>query len=221
MDCEPSGPFITSVPELKLDSRTMFEWQRHSSTSTTIPHYDDLLSFVNLRAQAAEHSVSIINKPVTPAEERRNHRTLSSHTTNIKLLDTGVCVACKATTPHQLYSCTKFRSMSHEDRMGKDNKLCQNCLRSGHFVRQCKSLHKCHECQRPHHSLLHQVSKDTSPHRKEDPTPKKNGSTTTTGSISVMSHAASVIKPNALLMTCQVRSCHSQKWSLSQSPCTA
>ena len=46
MDCEPSGPFITSVLELKLDSRTMFEWQRHSSTSMTIPHYDDLLSFI-------------------------------------------------------------------------------------------------------------------------------------------------------------------------------
>ena len=96
--------------------------------------------------------------------------------------------------------------MSHEDRMAifKDSNLCQNCLRSGHFVRQCKSLHKCHECQRPHHSLLHQVSKDTSPQRKEDPTPKKNGSTTTTGSISATSHAASMIKPNALLMTCQV-----------------
>ena len=29
-DYEPSGPFITSVLELKLDANTMFEWQRFS-----------------------------------------------------------------------------------------------------------------------------------------------------------------------------------------------
>ena len=27
MDCEPPGPFVTSILELKLDSNTMFEWQ--------------------------------------------------------------------------------------------------------------------------------------------------------------------------------------------------
>ena len=36
IECEPSGSFVTSVLELKLDSRTMFEWQRHSSTSTSL-----------------------------------------------------------------------------------------------------------------------------------------------------------------------------------------
>ena len=30
MDCEPSGPFLTSVIELKLDTTPMFEWQKHS-----------------------------------------------------------------------------------------------------------------------------------------------------------------------------------------------
>ena len=28
MECEPSGHFITSLLELKLDSGTMFEWQK-------------------------------------------------------------------------------------------------------------------------------------------------------------------------------------------------
>lgn len=32
---EPSPPFITSIIELKLDSTTMFEWQRHSQTHAT------------------------------------------------------------------------------------------------------------------------------------------------------------------------------------------
>ena len=39
MEYEPSGPFITSVLELKLDVNTMFEWQRHSQDDTAVPHY--------------------------------------------------------------------------------------------------------------------------------------------------------------------------------------
>ena len=42
MDYEPSGPFITSALELKLDTNTMFEieWQKHSQE---VPHYHKLL----------------------------------------------------------------------------------------------------------------------------------------------------------------------------------
>ena len=48
---EPSGPFITSVIELKLDETTMFEWQFHSQKCTGV---NDLLEFLNLHAQATE-----------------------------------------------------------------------------------------------------------------------------------------------------------------------
>ena len=30
MDYDPSGPFITSILELKLDTNTVFEWQKYS-----------------------------------------------------------------------------------------------------------------------------------------------------------------------------------------------
>ena len=39
MGYEPSGPFITSVLELKLDTTTMFEWQRFSQDISDVPHY--------------------------------------------------------------------------------------------------------------------------------------------------------------------------------------
>lgn len=48
MGYEPSGPFIMSVLELKLDANTMFKWQRHSQESTDIPNYSTLLEFLNL-----------------------------------------------------------------------------------------------------------------------------------------------------------------------------
>ena len=57
MEYEPSGPFITSALELKLDTNTMFEWQKHSQDSTEVPHFQKLLEFINLRAQASEVSM--------------------------------------------------------------------------------------------------------------------------------------------------------------------
>ena len=61
MDCEAPGPFITSILELKLDSNTMFKWQKHSQESSSVPHYNELLDFINLRAQASE-SLPVVQK---------------------------------------------------------------------------------------------------------------------------------------------------------------
>ena len=51
---EPSGAFITSLIEMKLDQLTMFEWQRHSQNQSDVPHYAEILEFINLRARASE-----------------------------------------------------------------------------------------------------------------------------------------------------------------------
>lgn len=43
---DPSGPFVTSVLELKLDQNTIFEWQKHSQKSEEVPHYQKLLELL-------------------------------------------------------------------------------------------------------------------------------------------------------------------------------
>ena len=48
MDYGPSGPFITSIIELKLDPTTLFEWQKFSQSHTEVPHYKHILEFLNL-----------------------------------------------------------------------------------------------------------------------------------------------------------------------------
>ncbi len=47
--------------------------------------------------------------------------------------------------------------MNHDSKIAllKDKKLCMNCLSSGHFIKNCKSIHRCKKCQRSHHTLLH------------------------------------------------------------------
>ena len=106
MEYDPSGPFITSILELKLDTTTLFEWQKHSQSKAEVPHYQELLTFIDLRAQASEGSATAASKRVrnepapskkTPATGRpvasfaSNHDTVSSP-----------CVLCQ-NEKHPLY----------------------------------------------------------------------------------------------------------------------
>ena len=197
MDYEPSGPFITSTLELKLDTNTMFEWQKHSQSSTAVPHYRDLLEFINLRAQASETSIA------EPAKRQPRHEASAkkpfSSSKPVALFAANTeptasrCVACE-TEKHPLYACTKFKSMPHAEKVStlKSNDLCMNCLGSGHFVRQCKSVHRCKRCQKPHHTLLHV---DETP---STPSPSKAAEKP------VVSNTAVGLKSSSLLMTCRV-----------------
>ena len=40
LGCELPGTFITSMIELKLNTDTLFKWQKHSQSSTDVPHYE-------------------------------------------------------------------------------------------------------------------------------------------------------------------------------------
>jgi len=171
---DPPGSFITSLLELKLDTTTMFEWQRHSQSSVDVPHYDDLLKFLNLRAQASESSASETNRKTFRNDTSRTKgqflgKSVTSFTASV---DTSVnCVACKR-DKHPLYACAKFKALSHEDMLSlvKSNGLCLNCMRHGHHAKNCNSAHRCKH-QRPHHTLLHVEPKGETP-------PPENTSTT-------------------------------------------
>ena len=91
--------------------------------------------------------------------------------------------------------CPKFKPLSHDQRVAvlKDNNLCMNCLSSGHFVKQCKSVHKCRKCQKLHHTLLH-VDKQVEDKQAEDSHLEAT----------VPSHTAVKLKASLLLMTCRV-----------------
>ena len=55
MKSEPDSLFVTSVIELKLDADTLFKWSKHSQDMTEeVPHYQNILEFIDLQAQASE-----------------------------------------------------------------------------------------------------------------------------------------------------------------------
>lgn len=190
---DPPGPFITSLLELKLDATTMFEWQRHSQDSLDVPLYNDLLKFINLRAQAAESSsAEPAKKSATP--NTKGHSVGKS--VAAFAASTGLpinCVACKR-EKHPLYACTVFKALGHEDRVSllKSNGLCLNCMRPGHYIRDCTSASRCKRCQKPHHTLLHIETK------RGPPSPE------TPSTVSVSNHSSVGLCSNVLLMTCRV-----------------
>ena len=169
---------------MKLDPGTLFEWQKHSQDETDVPHYRDFLDFVNLRAQASEGSAGEVPK-------RGTAKTFSGFGGGG---GSDPCVICKG-NKHPLYSCSKFKTMTHEQKLAavKGNKLCLNCLKPGHFVKACKSLHRCRDCQKPHHSLLHSDGESNS-----------GDNMSTQSTTDVPSHAAATVSANSLLMTCQI-----------------
>ena len=98
MGYEPSGPFITSVLELKLDTNTMFEWQKHSQDCVDVPHYQELLKFIDLRAQASESSVSDTSKKTSKDEQlpiRRLNKQITSMVANTVDSHSNYCILCK------------------------------------------------------------------------------------------------------------------------------
>ena len=177
MEYEPSGPSITSVIELKLDTTTMLDWEKHGQVATSVPHYQELLDFINLRAQASETSTTKL-----PKGELKNNfhagKPLPSFVTTTDNSEMPVCVLCKP-EKHLLFNCIKFKELPHEDKLSvlKTYNQCNNCLRAGHYARQCKSVHFCKNCRGQHHTLLHyDPSKDNSL-RNQQPNPVNSHAT--------------------------------------------
>ena len=196
---EPSGSFVTSLLELKLDQNTMFEWQKASQDCTDVPHYKNLLEFLNLRAQASETCLPEKRHP--KYKSLAGNKPITSFTANVSDTTTS-CVVCKS-EKHPLYVCTRFKGLTHDKMLStvRSNNLCLNCLRPGHMSKNCTSIHRCRKCQKPHHTLLHNEA------------PQSNN--VAHGQLGEQSHA-SVVAPvsssniqagssqKTLLMTCQL-----------------
>lgn len=73
-------------------------------------------------------------------------KSVTSNAANVEI--SMNCVACKK---DKLYACQKFKGLGHEEKVTvlKTNGLCMNCMRPGHYMKDCASSHRCKRCQRP------------------------------------------------------------------------
>ena len=137
MDGDLTCAFLTSIIELKLDPETMFEWQKHSQEQKTTAQYEDILGFIDLRAQASE-TAALGKKQVKvnqtggikPHHFGRNVTSFAAHADS-----KPHCVLCEPKR-HPLYACPKFKGMALVEKLStlQDKHLCKNCLGGGHFA---------------------------------------------------------------------------------------
>ena len=203
MKYEPDPSFITSLVELKLDEGTLFEWHKHSQEIVSeVPHYKEILDFINLRAQASESLSSFGKKhhhlPSGKQQPQNHHNKVAAF--NSVDNEPGTRIKCPVciSDRHPLYSCAKFKLLSHDEKVSvlKKNNLCMNCLNSGHFARKCKSSYRCKKCQKLHHTSLHRDVVDSAP----PPLSVVSANTTTR----VVSSPAVKLRSSSLLMTSRV-----------------
>ena len=190
MGHEPPGPFLTSLLELKLDVDTTFEWRRHSQSSTGIPHYHELLDFVNLRAQASETA-----NPNPGRNKPPRNPPVNSFAADVNI---SQCVVCKE--KHPLYACPKFNTLPHKQKLFtiRDHHFCMNCLGGDHFIRNCRSNNRCKKCQKPHHTLLH-TEVQVRQHLSAPPQ--------SVGTNPIVSNTATGLMTDTLMMTCRILVC--------------
>ena len=90
----------------------------------------------------------------------------------------------------------------------RKHQLCFNCLQSGHFTQQCTSDHKCRECLKPHHTLLHlqfehEGVAETPGQEREQSLPAKMEESSASHS-SCLSCLKCGSNRRALMITCQI-----------------
>lgn len=112
MGYEPSGAFLTSVLELKLDTTTMFRWRKFSQDLSSVLHYQKLLEFLNLRVQAPEASVSDLKKPPRTDEHPKKSGVPSKHFPLFAAAAPGSSVCTVCTT--ELLACPQFKALSQD-----------------------------------------------------------------------------------------------------------
>ena len=88
--------------------------------------------------------------------------------------------------------------MDHDKKLSllKENGYCLNCLKPGHFLRQCPTDQHCRKCQKPHHTWLH-IERDAGASKAKGPTTTK----------AISSHASHLetCHQQVLLMTYRVK----------------
>lgn len=133
----------------KLDKKTVREWEE-CKYAGDVPTMTEFTLFIKNKADLLE--TIEINQTPKVNEQKRSHNLL----VNAK----NTCPACNEN--HKLYQCKKFVEMTGGKRIElvKRAKACVNCLRSGHFAREC-TFGNCKTCGAKHNTLLHQENRES------------------------------------------------------------
>ena len=107
---------------------------------------------------------------------------------------------------HPLYACPKFKVLPHDKMLStvRSSNKCFNCLKSGHFSKDCKSNNRCRKWQKLHHILLHSDSKQAAENQEHPSTNRERVEASSLVVAPMVSSYAQYGSGSVLLMTCQM-----------------
>lgn len=105
------------------------------------------------------HSTSNDGHGSTPKQDHKRHFKEESKKLVRQTGPPAKCPHCHDS--HQLYGCASFQALTSQERgtLARSWKVCSNCLKPGHSVRECRSKYRCRFCKGSHHSLIHEGTK--------------------------------------------------------------
>ncbi|XP_062704418.1 uncharacterized protein LOC134286764 [Aedes albopictus] len=139
----------------KLDMHTLQLWEDHAA-SLRDPTFTALVDFLEKRTRvldAVQSNSSKVNgiQPKAPIKRER----LAVHASMESGRSDPMCQCCGE--QHYLVRCAKFQNFGLKEKLDFVNskRLCSNCFKSGHWVRDCNSKFSCKTCGKKHNSLIH------------------------------------------------------------------
>lgn len=152
---------LIHIITLKLDSITLREWENNKSNEKkNVPTLDDLKTFLKSRADFLETLESnqndkrqANNSSYTKHSSYNNTR--GFYTSDQASSSSNSCPVCKQN--HTIYNCNSFMNLGPKEKFekAKNLKICTNCLKAGHYYKNCRLNATCKKCGAKHHTLLH------------------------------------------------------------------
>ncbi|XP_055645180.1 uncharacterized protein LOC129781531 [Toxorhynchites rutilus septentrionalis] len=158
------GSLLVQLLCSRVDDHTLKEWEEFVSAYEE-PTYENLIDFLtrkvrtleSLHISAEQSNASSHGKHYPPVRQHKTQTQSSSKINSYAAVESyqPKCLACN--DHHPLVKCPVFEKMQLKERLHLVNtkRICSNCFRSNHFVRNCSSSYSCKHCQKRHHSLLH------------------------------------------------------------------
>lgn len=145
----------------KLDYKTRQQWEEKASDANS-ERFEEFLSFLTNRCQMLELT------------ERSSQGTTTSNKRSVSLAATAetsgklhTCEHCQDS--HFLFRCPQYLNLSPAKKLERayELKLCTNCLKPGHYSKQCGSS-GCRKCGKRHNTLLHEHRQQQGTGNKEN-----------------------------------------------------
>nr|XP_029734345.1 uncharacterized protein LOC109426131 [Aedes albopictus] len=164
-------PWLIHLLLEKLDKDTRSLWAQRI-IDVENPSYEEFLKFLDNRCDALETCTAFSRKVTTDNQRKEAGKKMQAEKKMQSLHATTVIQKCaKCSSEHPIHMCEDFKKMDLQCKreLVQKAKLCYNCLRPSHSVKNCASKSVClvGGCKQRHHTLLCPKIENSSDQKEE------------------------------------------------------